>query len=245
MTDLIVLCYHAVSEQWPSELAVMPERLERQLTRLVARGYAGATFTTAVTTPLVQPTVVVTFDDAYRSVSELAAPILERLGLPGTVFVPTAFIGSEEPMSWEGIEEWRSTPWADELLPMSVAELHRLSHAGWEVGSHTHTHPRLTALGDTALRHELNRSRQLCEQLLGHRCDSLAYPFGAYDGRVAAAAGAAGYTAAGTLPRWLDRDPHPLTWPRLYIARRDDDRRFAAKISSVARRARSVAAWRR
>ena len=36
---------------------------------------------------------VITFDDGYRDVYEHAWPVLKRMGLPATVFVPTAFIG--------------------------------------------------------------------------------------------------------------------------------------------------------
>jgi peptidoglycan/xylan/chitin deacetylase (PgdA/CDA1 family) len=39
----------------------------------------------------------VTFDDAYRSVVEVARPILARLGVSGTVFVP--YIGLERPIA--------------------------------------------------------------------------------------------------------------------------------------------------
>ena len=50
--------------------------------------------------------MAITFDDGYRSVLELALPILEELGVPATLFVPTDYIGSERPMSWPGIERW-------------------------------------------------------------------------------------------------------------------------------------------
>src|SRR5215212_4687937 len=91
MSDVLVLCYHAVSEHWPADLAVFPDRLDVQLRYLVARGYRGATFTTAVVDRPYRRTLAVTFDDAYASVLELGFPILERLGLPGTVYVPTSF----------------------------------------------------------------------------------------------------------------------------------------------------------
>jgi peptidoglycan/xylan/chitin deacetylase (PgdA/CDA1 family) len=41
--------------------------------------------------PLPARAALVTFDDAYRDVGEIAWPILRRLGLPATVFVPTAY----------------------------------------------------------------------------------------------------------------------------------------------------------
>ena len=51
-----------------------------------------------------------TFDDAYRSVYEQARPVLESLGVPATVFVPTALVGSERPMAWPGTDQWLGVP---------------------------------------------------------------------------------------------------------------------------------------
>src|SRR5215210_3808504 len=99
-SDVLILCYHAVSRTWPADLSVTPEQLERQLGRLVARGYRGATFTEALARPVRGKVLAVTFDDAYRSVLERAFPILSDLRLPATVFVPTDFAGTERPMSW-------------------------------------------------------------------------------------------------------------------------------------------------
>ena len=45
MGDTLVLCYHAISDDWQAGLGVPPTRLEEQLTFLVERGYRGATFT--------------------------------------------------------------------------------------------------------------------------------------------------------------------------------------------------------
>src|SRR5688572_14000053 len=89
--NVLVLGYHAVSRTWPAPLAVTPDALRQQLELLVRAGYRGATFHDAVTSPPEAKTLVVTFDDAYASVAELARPVLEALGLPGTVFVVTDF----------------------------------------------------------------------------------------------------------------------------------------------------------
>ena len=107
--DLLVLCYHAVSPTWPAPLSVTPAGLRRQLEGLVRRGYRSATFTDAVVGRRTSPTVCVTFDDAYASVLREALPLLEELGLHGTVFAPTAFVGDEQPMTWPGIDGWLDT----------------------------------------------------------------------------------------------------------------------------------------
>jgi peptidoglycan/xylan/chitin deacetylase (PgdA/CDA1 family) len=41
-----------------------------------------------------RPAAIITFDDGYRDFYDLAWPVLRELGLPATVFVPTAYIGS-------------------------------------------------------------------------------------------------------------------------------------------------------
>ena len=45
-------------------------------------------------------TVCVTFDDGYRSVHDLALPILRKFKLPATVFVTSGFIGSDAGNMW-------------------------------------------------------------------------------------------------------------------------------------------------
>ena len=52
--------------------------------------YSATAQTCAVYAPPSPKAFAVTFDDAYRSVIELGFPILSRLGVPGTVFVPTS-----------------------------------------------------------------------------------------------------------------------------------------------------------
>jgi peptidoglycan/xylan/chitin deacetylase (PgdA/CDA1 family) len=242
VSDVLVLCYHAVSERWPADLSITPEALEDQLTFLVERGYRGKTFTEAVTGTREGRVVAVTFDDAYRSVLELGLPILSRLGLPASVYVPTDFAGSERAMSWPGIDQWTGGPFEAELVPMSWEELGRLAADGWEVGSHTCSHPHLTRLDGVALDAELRRSREVCEERLGRPCESLAYPYGDHDARVVQAAREAGYRVAGTLPtRFGSRDP--LSWPRIGIYYGDNRQRFRTKVSPFVRGLRASRAW--
>jgi peptidoglycan/xylan/chitin deacetylase (PgdA/CDA1 family) len=233
--DVLVICYHAVSERWPADLAVAPQQLHDQLQHLVSQGYRGATFTAAVRDRPYRRTLAVTFDDAYASVLELALPILERLGLPATIYVPTAFAESERPLSWPGIDHWASGPHAAELRPLSWEGLGRLVDRGWEVGSHTRTHPRLTRLDDVALAEELVGSREDCERRLGRPCTSVAYPYGDVDDRVIDGARRAGYLTGAALSD-SGRGSAPLHWPRLVVVREDSLNRFRRQASPVVRR---------
>ncbi len=139
--DTLVLCYHAVSDDWRAPLAISTETLGEQLRTLKEEGFRAITFREAVSRGHSDKTVAITFDDGYRSVAQLAKPILDELGMTATVFVPTDFLGIERPMSWPGIERWLGGTHADELTPMSWEEAAALVQDGWEIGSHTRTHP--------------------------------------------------------------------------------------------------------
>ncbi len=234
--DVLVLCYHAVSESWPADLSVTSAQLRTQLELLVDRGYRPATFSDAVTMPQ-KRTLAVTFDDGYLSVLERAEPVLRSLGVPATVFVVTDFVTTGRPLCWPGIDHWRGGPHEEELRGLSWEHLESLAAAGWEIGSHTLTHPRLTQLEDRALAGELGDSRTACEHYLGRQCRSLAYPYGDIDSRVIAAAADAGYEAGAALPPRLHRST-PLEFPRVGVYHPDSLIRFRVKVSPLVRHLR-------
>lgn len=243
MGEVLILCYHAISERFPAALSLSPKALLDQLSMLVRRGYRGATFSEALGGAGEGKTLAVTFDDAYRSVIRLGFPILRELGLPATVFAPTAYIGTELPMLWHGIARWHETPHQAELMPCSWPELEMLVDAGWEVGSHTRTHPRLPDLSDDALAIELTESRQECERRLGVPCRSIAYPYGAVDGRVAEAVAEAGYSFAAELPGSFRAPSESLHWPRVGVYHGDSQWRFLLKTARLTRALRATPVW--
>jgi peptidoglycan/xylan/chitin deacetylase (PgdA/CDA1 family) len=231
--DTLVLCYHSVSDRLPADLAVTPANLERQLRLLVDRGYRSVGFTEAVG-PGEGKRLAITFDDGYRSVRDLGLPILERLGLTATLFVPTGFPGSDEPMAWEGIDLW-SADYPEEMLCLGVPGLRDLAGRGWEIGAHTHTHPHLSQLGPDGLDEELRRPKALLEEWLERPCTSLAYPYGDFSPAVVEAAGRAGYTAACGLDAALPAG-EPLLCPRIGVYRGDAGWRYRLKVSPTVRR---------
>jgi peptidoglycan/xylan/chitin deacetylase (PgdA/CDA1 family) len=245
--DRLALCYHAVSDGWASHLSVPTGAFESQLRSLAARSYRSVGFTELVNGPRgTGRAVAITFDDGYRSVLQHAFPILERLGMTATVFVPTDYVDSGEPATWPGMEQWVGTPQASELELLTWDELRTLASAGWEVGSHTRSHRRLVELDEDELDAELRGSRLICEERLQLPCRSLAYPYGAFgtdvDQSTAEAAAQAGYEAAGTVPRRL-WPVDPLLWPRVAVGAADSGATFHAKISPWVRRFRATRAW--
>ena len=238
MSDALVLCYHAVSEHWSADLSVRSGRLSNQLELLARLGYRGVTFSEIVAGSGPGKRVAVTFDDGFHSVIDQAFPILANLGWPATIFVVTDYGDGDRPLRWPGIDVWFGTVYEPELAATSWEELRTLKAAGWEVGSHTCSHPRLTQLGDEELRHELADSRALCEQHLGVPCRSIAYPYGDVNGGVIERAKEAGYLAGASLPAPL-HPVRPLDWPRVGVYHHDQLPRFMLKASSLGRRVRT------
>jgi peptidoglycan/xylan/chitin deacetylase (PgdA/CDA1 family) len=238
----LVLCYHAISDDWSAEISTTTSQLRDQLELLVERGFRGATFTDVVTSTGPESAgsglvVAVTFDDAFSSVLKRAYPILSSLGFPATVFVVTEFAETGGRLHWRGLDKWAVGDHAEELQSLTWAELQRLADAGWEIGSHTRTHPLLTQLADDALAEELRGSREACESALGRSCRALAYPYGDFDVRVVAAAAEVGYEAAATVSARA-RSPTALAWPRIGVYHGDSLRRFRIKTSPAVRRLR-------
>ena len=136
---------------------------------------------------------------------------------------------------------------------MTWEELRGLRDRGWEVGSHTRSHPDLVALENGEAAAELLESRYECEREMEQSCELLAYPFSSYDRRVKEIAKASGYTAAVILDSQLEIPRRcmpllacsdPFETIRTGVYRHDGWGRFLAKTSLIARRARSSRAVR-
>jgi peptidoglycan/xylan/chitin deacetylase (PgdA/CDA1 family) len=246
VSRLLVLCYHAVSEDWPSPAAIAPGRLRAQLRFLLRLGYRPLTLSAALAEGVPRKTMAVTFDDAYLSILEAGLPVLDELEVPATVFVPTDAAADAGRMAWSELAQWVGTEHEHELRCMSWEQLRTLSDRGWEIGSHTCSHPHLTKVGEGEAAAELSASRAACEEALQRPCTSLAYPFGSYDRRVMDLAAAAGYEVAVTLDERLAaplRGRGRLEVPREAIYRSTGWPIFAAKTSRIVRRARISRAY--
>jgi peptidoglycan/xylan/chitin deacetylase (PgdA/CDA1 family) len=233
--DQIIVSYHAVSSSWNSPLAVPERVLEEQLLTLRDRGYEGYTFSQwerlRASNELPPRSAVITFDDGYASTLK-AIPILREAGFPGTVFPVVSFVDSGAPLSWPGISHWLESEQKGELRSLNWDQLAELSALGWEVGSHTVTHRDLLQLDDEDLRSELGESRAAIRARLGS-CDSVAYPYGRADRRVADASRQSGYAAGCTLSRFHLVN-EPLQRPRTALFPKDHGARLRLKLSPFA-----------
>jgi len=49
--------------------------------------------------------VAITFDDGYVDNLDRAVPVLERLGVPATIYVASGYVGSDAPFWWDEVED--------------------------------------------------------------------------------------------------------------------------------------------
>jgi peptidoglycan/xylan/chitin deacetylase (PgdA/CDA1 family) len=219
----LVLCYHAVSETWPDELAIPPDLLVDQTRRLLRRGLVPGSADDVLAGRRV---LHVTFDDAYREVGRVL-PHLRALGLSVTIFACATLAEDGQPFDVPELTE-RARGFQDQMRTMNWQELRDCAGMGVNIGSHTLSHAHLTHIEDSELQRELELSKERIEDELRQPCRFLAYPYGEQDGRVRAAARSAGYEGAFAL-RARRGDSYAI--PRVDIYRSDGRLRFALKTS--------------
>jgi len=231
------LCYHSVAASGPPFLSLPPELFERQLALLRRRGWATGTSerlrALANGAADRRPTAFLTFDDGYADNHAAALPLLRAYDASAIVFVLPPLLDDGAPLDWPEVATARERH-PDVMRSMTWAKAEELAEAGVELGSHGLTHAHLDRVGPEQLRQELLDSRRRIEQRVGS-CRTLAYPFGDWSAAVADAAADAGYEFAFTIPRGGQWTATRWSIPRLPVDHRDDERRFALKLSSAGR----------
>lgn len=146
--------------------------------------------------------VALTFDDGFREHATFVAPLLERLGLPATFFVPSGSLG----LSGEAAAAFArgNLRRRGAFSFMDEADLASLSAEPlFEVGGHTVNHVDVAAVADPALlEQEIRDDKTALELLAGRELRWFAFPFGGPTHVAAPALSAiqdAGYLAAFTI----------------------------------------------
>lgn len=153
--------------------------------------------------------VVLSFDDGVMGQYVYGLPILKEKG-------------------WAGQLNLKS-----EGSDLSTSQVKKMYRAGWEIASHTITHPDLTTLDPGALEQELAGSKQQLEDDLGIEIFNFCYPAGRYNDQVKAAVEAAGYRGATTVNPGLAEKTMPFELNRIRINRGDSAQNLAEKLSAA------------
>jgi len=190
-----ILIYHAIAPGHEH-----PPDFVAQMDWLAHDGYHAVTLQQVfdhwhANAPLPSRPVVISFDDGYRSQYSTALPVLRALGWPGVLNLELANL---------------DRPWG--LRPREVKAMIR---AGWEIDSHTLTHPDLRTLDSARLRKEVAGSRTEIRRRFHVPANFFCYPRGHHDAAVAAAVEAAGYTGATTTTYGLARPEDAFAMARI------------------------------
>lgn len=241
-----ILMYHRLFAADPSVPTptwnVRPARFREQLESLLEHGYTVLPLRrilddSAHGRPLPGKLTAITFDDGYAQVYHHAWPVLKALGVPATVFVATAYVGSEHPFPFDGwgrsnrdrvpASAWKALTWS-QCREMEASGL-------VEIGSHTHTHRDFR--GDAAVLHDdIARSLEVLERELGPRDYTFSLPYGSRtlghaDDALLRAAEAAGVRCALTTDAELvTPGSHPYGWGRFEVIDQDTGRTLVAKL---------------
>lgn len=169
--------------------------------------------------------VAITFDDGYSDNLRYAAPTLHEFGFSATCFVVSGCIGQ--------YNEWDAETLRVRKPLMTASELRAWLAEGFEVGSHTRSHPRLDALADEAAEAEIAGSRTDIERICGVRPEYFCYPYGAFDARILRHVKAAGYRAAVTTERGIAlAGDNRLLLPRVPVSGRRGLFKFAVRATT-------------
>src|SRR3989344_7211277 len=175
--DIPILMYHEIGHN-NNTWSVSPEDFKQQMEFLKKNGYQTISLSelkegleqNKTTT---EKKVVITFDDGRSGVYDYAYPILSIYNYTATLFIITNWVGQKEIPGHENYSSF-----------MGWQQIKELADNGFEIGSHTLTHLRLTELGPEELNVELQNSKFVLEQKTGMKILHFAYPYGKYNGGV-------------------------------------------------------------
>lgn len=169
-----------------------------------------------------QKLIVLTFDDGCERFYDIAFPILEKFGLPSTIYPVAGYLGKTA--SWGSLRN----PDLRILTGSMISELYKL---GVEIGAHTMDHVKLTNIQKEDAIYQVKKSKETLEQILGEGIHSFAYPHGDFNGEIIEIVKEAGFSNALTcINTTADEAKSIFELPRRYITYFDDLNSFKQKI---------------
>lgn len=163
---VVVIYYHEVVEDGMgfSYQKIDKTKFEKQMKYLHDEGYSSILFS-ELERPILDKTVIVSFDDGFKSVYQNAYPIMERYGIKGNIYLPTRYIGVDDKfMTWEMVQELHETDM-------------------FEFAGHTHNHVDIRTLSEENLMKEIEKSDSIIKDRLGYMPKAFCMPYGTYDNK--------------------------------------------------------------
>jgi peptidoglycan/xylan/chitin deacetylase (PgdA/CDA1 family)/glycosyltransferase involved in cell wall biosynthesis len=131
--------------------------------------------------------IILTFDDGYTDNYTNLLPLMQQYGYRGVLYLLGDF--DVRYNKWDA--DFDPTEPRSEI--MDATQKRAFVAAGWEIGAHTMSHPRLTTLPPPEAAAEIQRSKTALETALQTSIVSFAYPYGDLNEDVKEAVRAAGF----------------------------------------------------
>ena len=117
------------------------------------------------------------FDDGFKNIVQNAVPILCDNNVPAIFFVPTHYIGADFNMAKTFC--LKKTNYRAVIEMANLRDLQEMSRAGFDIGAHTRTHPKLAHLRKIdALKSEIMGVKKDIEIINNIKCNYFSWPFG-------------------------------------------------------------------
>ncbi len=171
-----VLHYHSVNGE--NQASVTREAFYQQMRYLRDNGFSVVTLERLVDylngkEQISEKSIVLTFDDGYKTNYEIAFPVLKEMGFTATIFLTTGRIGKTS--------DWDTKKDVYGLPLMSWSEVREMSRHGIEFGAHSDTHPDFTQIDAERARDEISVSKAKIEDATGMKVKFFAFPYGYYN----------------------------------------------------------------
>jgi polysaccharide pyruvyl transferase WcaK-like protein/peptidoglycan/xylan/chitin deacetylase (PgdA/CDA1 family) len=168
---------------------------------------------------ILKPSIILTFDDGYSDILKI------KRFLKSNNIKPALFILSD-PQNANEKELGTKRP------HLTNKDIHSLIQLGWEIGSHTNTHPNLSLLPPQGLKEEIIKSKLKLEKDLNIPIKYFAYPRGKYNEQALKFVKNAGYSMGLTMNDGIiSKDTNPLLIPRVGVDRTHSFSEFKALFS--------------
>lgn len=118
------------------------------------------------------------FDDGFRNNFTNAVPILTKHKVPAIFFVPSSLVEA----NWTDTRNYclNTTRYKGVIEMLKWSDLREMISMGFEIGSHTKTHARFSAISNdyTLLNNEISGSKSEIEAKTKHECKYISWPYG-------------------------------------------------------------------
>lgn len=180
-----ILTFHSIGESfYPGITNYSRNRFYKLLYKLQKCGYEFVSLDACIGDQENPRRLALTFDDGLENFYHRALPVLRELSIPATVFIPAAYIGKNA--------DWDYTSRLRPMKHLTRRQIDECCRDDINFGSHGFSHAALTQLSEEQLKIELEKSKNVLEDITGQRVSFLSYPFGRFNKAIERSAQASG-----------------------------------------------------